>query len=86
YDARGRIIRVTEGGLTRRAVYDAAGRVVRLVNENGAEMHFTYDALNRVTEETGFDGRIKAYHYSSTGLLERSRDEDLTTAWYYDDA
>ncbi|HGB9069045.1 TPA: RHS repeat-associated core domain-containing protein [Salmonella enterica subsp. enterica serovar Enteritidis] len=86
YDARGRLISVTEGGLTRRVEYDAAGRVVRLENENGAEMRFTYDALNRVTEQRGFDGRTQRYGYDRSGRLARSEDEDLVTHWHYDNA
>ncbi|MEB0949567.1 RHS repeat-associated core domain-containing protein [Citrobacter sedlakii] len=84
YDVRGRLISLTEGGRTRRAGYDAAGRVVRLENENGAEMRFVYDALNRVTEQRGFDGRTQRYDYDRSGRLERSEDEDLITHWRYD--
>ncbi|WP_212668242.1 RHS repeat protein, partial [Salmonella enterica] len=43
---------------------DAAGRVTRLVNENGAGTTFTYDLLDRLAQETGFDGRTQRYHYS----------------------
>ncbi|WP_139387396.1 RHS repeat protein, partial [Salmonella enterica] len=64
YDAAGHPVSTTEGGLTRQMEYDAAGRVTRLVNENGAGTTFTYDLLDRLAQETGFDGRTQRYHYS----------------------
>ncbi|MGX5872109.1 hypothetical protein, partial [Enterobacter cloacae] len=64
YDAAGHPVSTTGGGLTRQMEYDAAGRVIRLVNENGASTTFTYDLLDRLTRETGFDGRTQCYHYS----------------------
>ncbi len=84
YDAAGHPVSTTEGGLTRQMEYDAAGRVTRLVNENGAGTTFTYDLLDRLAQETGFDGRTQRYHYSPTGQLIRSEDENLITLWHYD--
>ncbi|EAM5463289.1 RHS repeat protein, partial [Salmonella enterica] len=66
-DARGNIISATQGGLTRRMEYDAAGRVTKLTSENGSHTVFTYDVLDRLTQETGFDGRTQRYRYSATG-------------------
>ncbi|HCM1944640.1 TPA: RHS repeat protein, partial [Salmonella enterica subsp. salamae serovar 30:g,m,s:e,n,x] len=86
YDAAGHPVSTTEGGLTRQMEYDAAGRVTRLVNENGAGSTFTYDLLDRLAQETGFDGRTQRYHYSPTGLLIRSEDESLVTLWHYDES
>ncbi|EAW1760672.1 RHS repeat protein [Salmonella enterica subsp. enterica] len=84
YDATGHPVSTTEGGLTRQIEYDAAGRVTRLINENGAGTTFTYDLLDRLAQETGFDGRTQRYHYSITGQLIRSEDENLVTLWHYD--
>ncbi|WP_139387395.1 RHS repeat protein, partial [Salmonella enterica] len=86
YDAAGHPVSTTEGGLTRQMEYDAAGRVTRLVNENGAGSTFTYDLLDRLAQETGFDGRTQRYHYSATGQLIRSEDESLVTLWHYDES
>ncbi|EFZ8639334.1 RHS repeat protein, partial [Shigella dysenteriae] len=36
--------------------YDAAGRVIRLTSENGSHTTFRYDVLDRLIQETGFDG------------------------------
>ncbi|EFE06258.1 RHS element core protein [Citrobacter youngae] len=86
YDARGRVVSMTEGGLTRRAEYDAAGRIIALVNENGATTTREYDPLDRLVQETGFDGRTTRYQYALTGLLARSEDAGLVTQWQYDEA
>ncbi|MDM2855918.1 type IV secretion protein Rhs, partial [Citrobacter sp. Cpo071] len=86
YDAGGRPVSITAGGLTRQITYDAAGRVTQLTNENGSHTEFTYDALDRLTQQTGFDGRTQRYGYNTGGQLVRSEDEDLVTLWHYDDA
>ncbi|MGP8941638.1 hypothetical protein ACT02W_26665, partial [Enterobacter soli] len=86
YDAAGRPVSTTEGGLTRRMEYDTAGRTIRLVNENGASTTFHYDLMDRLTQETGFDGRTQRYHYSINGQLVRSEDERLVTLWHYDES
>ncbi|RTO50780.1 RHS repeat protein, partial [Enterobacter cloacae] len=86
YDAAGHPVSTTGGGLTRQMEYDAAGRVIRLVNENGASTTFTYDLLDRLVQECGFDGRTQCYHYSLTGQLVRSEDENLVTRWHYDES
>ncbi len=46
YDAWGKAVSTTQGGLTRSMEYDAAGRVISLTNENGSHSVFSYDALN----------------------------------------
>ncbi|MGX2915929.1 RHS element protein, partial [Escherichia coli] len=86
YDAWGKAIRTTQGGLTRSMEYDAAGRVIRLTSENGSHTTFRYDVLDRLIQETGFDGRTQRYHHDLTGKLIRSEDEGLVTHWYYDEA
>ncbi|MBW9363047.1 RHS repeat protein, partial [Escherichia coli] len=47
YDAWGKAVRTTQGGLTRSMEYDAAGRVIRLTSENGSHTTFRYDVLDR---------------------------------------
>ncbi|EJF0242812.1 RHS repeat protein, partial [Salmonella enterica subsp. enterica serovar Liverpool] len=86
YDATGHPVSTTEGGLKRQMEYDPAGRVTRLINENGASTSFTYDLLDRLAQETGFDGRTQRYQYSITGQLIRSEDESLVTLWHYDES
>nr|WP_311237875.1 hypothetical protein [Escherichia coli] len=49
--------------------YDAAGRVISLTNENGSHSVFSYDALDRLVQQGGFDGRTQRYHYDLTGKL-----------------
>ncbi|EDW9823871.1 RHS repeat protein [Salmonella enterica] len=84
YDGWGKALSTTQGGLTRRMEYDAAGRVTQLTNENGSHSDFTWDELDRLTQQTGFDGRVQRYGYDVTGQLIRSEDEDLVTHWHYD--
>ena len=84
FDSRGNVISTTQGGLTRQREYDAAGRLTGLVNENGSRTTFTYDVLDRLTQETGFDGRTQRYCYDLTGQLIHSEDEGLVTRWHYD--
>ncbi|MFP1463545.1 hypothetical protein ACLB1E_30005 [Escherichia coli] len=70
YDAWGKAVSTTQGGLTRSMEYDAAGRVISLTNENGSHSVFSYDALDRLVQQGGFDGRTQRYHYD---LTENSR-------------
>ncbi len=63
--------------------YDAAGRVISLTNENGSHSVFSYDALDRLVQQGGFDGRTQRYHYDLTGKLTQSEDEGLVILWYY---
>ncbi|EPD9603658.1 rhs element protein RhsB, partial [Escherichia coli] len=86
YDAWGKAVRTTQGGLTRSMEYDAAGRVIRLTSENGSHTTFRYDVLDRLIQETGFDGRTQRYHHDLTSKLIRSEDEGLVTHWHYDEA
>ena len=86
YNAAGKPVSMTEGGLTRKMAYDDAGRITQLTNENGSHTTFTYDVMDRLTETRGFDGRTQRYHYSLTGQLTRSEDESLATLWHYDEA
>lgn len=85
FDVWGYPIIQQSGGLTKRFRYDSAGRLITLVNENGAESHFSYDVMDRQTQEVGFDGRTQRYHYNVLGQLVRSEDQDLMTLWTYDE-
>ncbi|EFL7386079.1 RHS repeat protein, partial [Escherichia coli] len=60
--------------------------VIRLTSENGSHTTFRYDVLDRLIQETGFDGRTQRYHHDLTGKLIRSEDEGLVTHWHYDEA
>ncbi|EGT3575985.1 RHS repeat protein, partial [Citrobacter amalonaticus] len=84
YDDAGHPVSTTTGGLMQQMAYDAAGRVTQLTNENSSHTVFTYDVLDRLVQETGFDGRTQRYQYSITGQLIRSEDESLVTLWHYD--
>jgi RHS repeat-associated protein len=52
------VTRSTENGqFVRESATDAAGRVVRVRDENGTEHHFAYDAKGRLVQATTPDGR-----------------------------
>uniref|UniRef100_UPI002ED9EA80 RHS repeat domain-containing protein n=1 Tax=Enterobacterales TaxID=91347 RepID=UPI002ED9EA80 len=86
FDAAGRPVSTTSGSLTRQMAYDDAGRVIQLTNENGRHTEFTWDALDRLMQQTGFDGRTQRYQYGLTGKLTQSDDEGLITLWHYDES
>ncbi len=86
YDAWGKAISTTQGGLTRSMEYDAAGRVITLTNENRSHSNFSYDTLDRLVQQRGFDGRTQRYRYDLTGKLTQSEDEGLITLWHYDES
>ncbi|MCZ8785962.1 RHS element core protein [Escherichia albertii] len=86
YDAWGKAISTTQGGLTRSMEYDAAGRVITLTNENRSHCDFSYDTLDRLVQQRGFDGRTQRYRYDLTGKLTQSEDEGLITLWHYDES
>ena len=84
YDAWGKAVSTAQGGLTRSMEYDAAGRVISLTNENGSHTEFSWDVLDRLIQQRGFDGRTQRYRYDLTGKLTQSEDEGLITLWHYD--
>ncbi|QRF55106.1 RHS repeat-associated core domain-containing protein [Variovorax paradoxus] len=49
--------------------YDKARRLVALYNENAVRHDFVHDALDRIVEETGFDGRHVRRRYDPSGLM-----------------
>ncbi|AVF37072.1 RHS repeat-associated core domain-containing protein [Rahnella sikkimica] len=69
YDERGNPTAQNEGGLTRQTEFDSAGRLMRLVNENGADTKFSYDVMDRLIQEVGFDGRVQSYQYNAAGQM-----------------
>ncbi|ENT2615739.1 RHS repeat-associated core domain-containing protein, partial [Shigella boydii] len=84
YDAWGKAVSTAQGGLTRSMEYDAAGRVISLTNENGSHTEFSWDVLDLLIQQRGFDGRTQRYRYDLTGKLTQSEDEGLITLWHYD--
>jgi|GEM_PF-3051745 RHS repeat-associated protein len=56
------------------------GRVLAVVNENGEEMSFSYDAEGNVTERTEFDGTSTTFQYDAVGglLVAESQDDKRT--------
>jgi len=74
YDLWGRLVQRTHGGLTLAFEYDSAGRLLRLVNENGAQSRFAWDALDRLVQEEGFDQRLQRYRWDAAGQLIEATD------------
>ncbi|MFG0786161.1 hypothetical protein, partial [Delftia tsuruhatensis] len=45
-----------------------------LVNENGAQSRFAWDALDRLVQEEGFDQRLQRYRWDAAGQLMEATD------------
>ena len=71
YDARGRVITVTQGASVLTAVWGADDLPVRMVDATGQEVRFAWDPAGRLT---GFDGPGTAdwtFGYDSAGRRDR---------------
>ncbi len=67
YDGEGRpLTHQDAAGRIQAYHYDAAGRLVSLVNENRAQTTFRYDLRDRFPDEMGFDSRWQRYVYNAT--------------------
>lgn len=81
HDLWGRVTAQTQAGASLHLRYDAAGRVIELINENHATTRFTYDSQDRLIQEVGFDGRSQAYRYDAAGqLIEKTDSQDSSLA------
>ncbi len=84
--------RIDAQGFTLRYRYDSERNLIELQNENGQSCHFEYDLAERLSKETGFDGRVQTYQYNAVGhLLEKqecgvSSDQPLAYTHYTRDA
>ncbi|MBU0827546.1 MAG: sugar-binding protein, partial [Gammaproteobacteria bacterium] len=81
HDLWGRVTAQTQAGASLHLRYDAAGRVIELINENHASTRFTYDSQDRLIQEVGFDGRSQTYRYDAAGqLIEKTDAQDYGMA------
>ncbi len=85
YDAWGDLCGFHHGGHRQQYRHDTGGRLTEITDENGARALFHYDKMDRLIEETGFDGRIQRYRYNLAGELIRSESAGRTTEYRYDD-
>ena len=74
YDLWGRLLQRSQGGRSISLEYDSAGRLTRLVNENGAQSCFAWDTQDRLVQEEGFDQRLQRYCWDAAGQLLTSTD------------
>ncbi|MEX2339441.1 MAG: DUF6531 domain-containing protein, partial [Aquisalimonadaceae bacterium] len=74
YDGLSQIRRRRDpGGTVLDYHYDGERNLIALTNQKGERHQLTYDRNERLTEETGFDGRISRYRYNAAGhLIERA--------------
>ena len=79
YDILGRMIKQTQNGkVISTNQYDALGNVLEKM-ENGLRVHYSYDAMNRVLEESypndkGEYSTIYTHTYDETGNLIKTTD------------
>ncbi|HBZ9184132.1 TPA: RHS repeat protein, partial [Citrobacter farmeri] len=85
-DKRGHLTETRQGALVREYHYDPAGRLTGLTNENRRPYRFSYDEMDRLTEEVAFDGRTQRWRYDVAGQLILRQDGDITHHYQYDDA
>jgi RHS repeat-associated protein len=69
YDARGRVLRITQGTRNTTFAYNAKGFVSQIKNALNQAVSFTYDAAGRVLTQTLPDTRVIAYSYDASGNL-----------------
>ena len=90
YDLWGRLTQRTHGGLGLGFSYDIAGRLTHITNENAAQSHFAWDAMDRLVQEVGFDTRLQRYAWDAAGQLTAASDGNAryqnTTQYQWDDA
>ncbi len=85
YDVWGDLCGYHYGGQTQRYRHDAIGRLTEITDANGARAVFHYDKMDRLIEETGFDGRVQHYRYNLAGELIQSESAGKVTEYRYDD-
>ncbi|MPM21493.1 Protein RhsC [bioreactor metagenome] len=83
-DVQGQLKVYHYSGYTQQFDYDEAGRLTRLINENGAQTTFEYDVMDRLTRQVNFDGRMQQYQFNAVGDLLRSDDEGRISHYHYD--
>ncbi len=68
--------------------YDEGGRVTRVLEADGRQVHYTYDALDRLTAEQvtdpGMPPRLVSYTYDEVGNRLTRTDAGSTTSYTYD--
>jgi RHS repeat-associated protein len=68
---------------TARAIAPYAGLLIKVIDHNGRELRFTYDAKNRLETMTEPDGRVNVYTYDlDDRLLARTTPSDNKTRSY----
>lgn len=61
--------RIDPLGRVMRYLYDGERNLVGLVNPKGERYTLRWDGDDRLVEQTGFDGRVRHYHYDAAGQL-----------------
>jgi RHS repeat-associated protein len=93
YDLNGRLTSVIGyDGAGAEYEYDANGNRTAAIYSNGGSIEYGYDELNRLVEETVYDGASVLAHYSytldsagnRTGITETGGAEERVTGYVYD--
>lgn len=62
--------------------YDANGNLITLTYPGGRQVHYNYDAADRLVEVTDWAGRVTAYEYDPNGRLVRTAYPNGASATY----
>lgn len=66
--------------------YDSNGNLIEFEDANGHKTTYAYDAINRLTNETGARGNYTTYTYDNHGnLLSKTNRRGYTTSYEYDE-
>ena len=85
YDAKGRLLNVSENGRTTTREYDALDRITRYVDAYTNEIRYAYDAVGNMTNIVYPGGLGVSYTYDAANRMQSLRDwTGRTTVFAYD--
>jgi RHS repeat-associated protein len=84
--ASNQLLSVTNGGVTRRLAYTAAGNLASNDNGSGTVLSFAYNQQNRLAQVTNAGAAVAAYQQDYTGARVAKLAGGVATHYHYDRA